>query len=299
MKYYLTALLTLCSSTLFANMPNASLYGIEIGESISTAKTKLQSVCQNTVSDITLNTPSFPLASKREQHLSCNQLKNKGKIAVVIADNQVAHISASNIAPDAVIGLQNDPKQYLGFKAHHQHTLWQNNAKNQTTLIGKDALHPNLFVWSHPEIKALERSKPALTLANLLQFGESLDTLKPLFEAHCDPLKIETSAPWLFNNPKEQVQVNCFNFPAFGFPRKIEAVFGDNHLELAWILTAKPEQTRISKQLTAHFGDSVFDNETWQAFKQGEVYLRKDKPEVLAISKALVPLFKEKAGIEF
>lgn len=84
MKNWLTALLTLCSSTLLANTPNAWLYGLEIGESISAAKIKLQSACQNTVSVLTLNTPSFPLANKREQHLSCNLLKDNGKIMLKI-----------------------------------------------------------------------------------------------------------------------------------------------------------------------------------------------------------------------
>lgn len=43
---------------------------------------------------------------------------------------------------------------------------------------------------------------------------------------------------WLPHAPTTQDQVNCFGYYYAGFPRTIEAVFGDGTLELAWILTA-------------------------------------------------------------
>ena len=154
-----------------------------------------------------------------------------------------------------------------------------------------------LFVWSNPHINNNQQSE--VTLNTLLKFGASIDALMPIFEKHCQPLVIQDTKPWLLTKPNAQKQVNCFNFSAFGFPRKIEAVFGDNHLELAWILTASAEQTRVAQSLSNTYGKAIFENAQWQAYQNGEIYLRKDKPEVLAISKRLIPLIKEKYAITF
>ena len=72
-----------------------------------------------------------------------------------------------------------------------------------------------------------------------------------------------------------------------GFPRKAEARFGDNKLNVVWILTAKGEEDRIRKALTAQYGDPIFVNENWEIFDNWQVGLRKDKPEVLLIKKQI------------
>ena len=78
-------------------------------------------------------------------------------------------------------------------------------------------------------------------------------------------------------------QVNCFGIEYAGFPRKIEARFGDGGLELLWILTAKGEESRIAASLQEAYGKPVFENQEWAVFKNWEVSLRKDKPEVLVL----------------
>ena len=79
-------------------------------------------------------------------------------------------------------------------------------------------------------------------------------------------------------------QVNCFGIEYAGFPRKIEARFGDNGLELLWILTAKGEEARVAAALQAAYGEPIFESDEWSVFRNWEVSLRKDKPEVLVLS---------------
>ncbi|MDH3245129.1 MAG: hypothetical protein OEM26_10980 [Saprospiraceae bacterium] len=80
------------------------------------------------------------------------------------------------------------------------------------------------------------------------------------------------------------VQVNCFGVEYAGFPRKIEAQFKDNELALLWILTGKQEEDRVRQALIAAFGDPIYVSENWEAFRNWQVVLRKDKPEVLVSS---------------
>jgi len=70
-------------------------------------------------------------------------------------------------------------------------------------------------------------------------------------------------------------------------------IFGDGILQLAWILSAKQEESRIRDLLVAAFGSPIQTNEDWETFDDGRIFLRKDKPEVLASSNILVP-YKEK-----
>ena len=89
-----------------------------------------------------------------------------------------------------------------------------------------------------------------------------------------------------------QQQLDCFGFEYAGFPRKIEAVFGDGILEQVWILTGKPEEDRIRQALTEAYGAPSFVDENWEVFDDGRVMLRKDKPEVLMVSDRLAPLYR-------
>lgn len=96
---------------------------------------------------------------------------------------------------------------------------------------------------------------------------------------------------WLLNQPEVQQQVDCFGFEFAGFPRKIEAVFGDGILEQAWILTGQGEEGRVRDALIAEYGEPTFVNEQWEVFHNKRVMLRKDKPEVLMLSEKLADLF--------
>ena len=281
------------------NKPDVYISGIKLGDSASWAKTVLQKQCADLI-DKDMEHISFPLAKKSERHLVCQRLNNGGQIAVTLADNAVVHVFSKNI-PDSDISSQSAQFQQqhsLGYKVYgDDYQLWKKEADKLAILVNSDAIHPNLFVWESQYLGHQETMpKPVPNdggYPSILKFGRTFTELEADFEKNCHPLQIMESDVWLLNKPEKQTQVNCFNYQYLGFPRKIEAVFGDDILQLAWILTAKPEESRVRQLLIASFGNPVEENETWISFDQGQVFLRKDKPEVLIISKLLVP-FKDK-----
>ncbi|MDJ0911485.1 MAG: hypothetical protein QNI99_20035, partial [Woeseiaceae bacterium] len=123
-------------------------------------------------------------------------------------------------------------------------------------------------------------------------FGEHLDSLQPEFEAQCDFTRVDEYRVWLLTEPDVQQQLDCFGFEYAGYPRKIEAVFGDGILEQVWILTGKAEEDRVRQALIEAYGEPSFVDEMWEIFDDGLVMLRKDKPEVLMVSERLAPLYR-------
>jgi hypothetical protein len=76
-------------------------------------------------------------------------------------------------------------------------------------------------------------------------------------------------------------------------PRKLEARFGDDKLNVVWILTAKGEEDRIRQALIEQYGKPIFVDDNWEIFNDWQVGLRKDKPEILLIEKALGQVYKK------
>lgn len=95
------------------------------------------------------------------------------------------------------------------------------------------------------------------------------------------------------SDPNAQLQLNCFGIEYAGFPRKIEARFGDGKLNMVWILTGKGEENRIREKLKTEYGEPVFVNDTWEIFDGWTVGLRKDKPELLLLTKELGQFYKK------
>lgn len=94
-------------------------------------------------------------------------------------------------------------------------------------------------------------------------------------------------------SPDAQLQINAFGVQCFGFPRKLEARFGDEKLNVVWILTGKAEEDKIRQELIKAYGKPIFEDDNWEIFNDWQVGLRKDKPEVLLIEKALGQVYKK------
>ena len=288
-----TALLAMFNA---AASSDASILTIRIGDNYDQVNGKLAYHCP-AVKQQSVTPPRFPLAKHGEKHLICESVKGGGKAAVVLADGKVSHIYAEDINEELIAKPSGQTNQYLGYRVYSGHQLW---TKDKTaTLIDTKALHPNLYVWKNPHISEDKSISQPIDngLPAVLKFGATLDELKPAFEAHCQPMEILETKVWLLNKPKQQIQVNCFNYDYLGFPRKIEAVFGDGVLELAWILTAEEEEARVRQGLIQNHGNAIVTKDDWEVFDQGRVYLRKDKPEVLAVSEKLVPLIRQSYGL--
>ena len=89
-----------------------------------------------------------------------------------------------------------------------------------------------------------------------------------------------------------QTQIDCFGYEVAGFSRKIEFVFADGRLALAWILTGVGDEARLRELLTAQYGEAAAAVPPGLEFFPGErIALRTDKPEILVASEAVVSAF--------
>ena len=275
---------------------------LELGQHRADVINVLERLCDR-IDPVSATPVQFPLAAEKEEHIRCFGLNADNgvieKSVFLMADDTLAMIELRGGAVDAFLNSRNEsPMPYLHFSILDQGRLFADTAEDAVWLLSADSLHPNLFTWSNPFLESVDSNGPqyeqSARLPGFLAFGASLDVLRPQFEVHCPTMNVEVSdTPWLPNQPSTQTQVNCFGLEYAGFPRKIEAVFGDGQLKLMWILTAKPEEGRVRKALIEEFNQPEMTNDKWEVFDDGQIALRKDKPEILAISQDLVPHYIE------
>lgn len=274
------------------------------GDSVTDVQARLATHCDQ-VRLVDVPQPSLPLAERTEHHVVCSGFRSGvGKveaIAFAFADDQLALAEARGGAvaafgaadgEDAVSYLHYRVSGSERFSVPRDDTVW---------FVSEPALHPNLFTWASPHLSSVgalaHAYNPSAAIPGVLAFGGELDALLAGFEEGCGFLAVEAiDNVWLPHGPASQTQVNCFGLEYAGFPRKVEAVFGDGMLEVAWILTGKPEEARVRDALVAEFGAPGLVSETWEVFADGRVALRKDKPEVLMISERMVPYYRTYYG---
>jgi len=256
----------------------------------------LEKLC-NEIRVVEVKSPTFPLARKKEQHLVCYGLAlPRGHIdgaAFVIADDKLSLIEARGGAVAAIAESRADkPSHYLDRKVFDGGELIVDEGNDTIWLSSKEALPLNLFTWSNPYLATTPSYNLSAATPDFLVFGEKFEKLKPLFVQACPMVNVETiEKPWLPNTPATQLQLNCVGYEYAGFPRRIEAVFGDGILEVVWILTGKNEEDRVRTALVEAFGAAKVIAADWEVFEGQRVALRKDKPEVLMISEKMVPYY--------
>ncbi|WP_350285548.1 hypothetical protein [uncultured Croceitalea sp.] len=271
---------------------------IHFYESLTTVKEKLgQNVLSHTV--FTRYEPTFPLASETEEHLICTNLKTaNGILAQVVftfADNKLHYIEAKGNTLKTLIEKRNDTAvDYLNFKVYKKSNLFADLENDAVRFVSKEAAHPNLFTWSNPFISEKQpenyRYNTSIEVPSFLEMGGELDRLRPMLIANAATV---TEQKLDGSDPNAQLQLNCFGVEYAGFPRKVEARFGDGRLNAVWILTAKAEENRIRKKLIKSFGEPIFKNADWEIFNDWTIGLRKDKPEILLLTPELGQFYKK------
>lgn len=284
-------------------MIKSLFYEIDFNDSLVSVKEKLKKYCRS-FQVIDIESPSFPLAKNSENHLICEEIKIDGnviqEVAFVFADDKLALIEARGGAIKTLSSkTTSEASPYMDYQVFLPEMMFVNIQEDAAWLLTQDSLHPNLFTWSNPYLPSNggknQQYDSSVEIPQPLKFGATINELTPFFEKQCPLIQVEKiDEPWLPTKPKEQTQINCFGFEYAGFPRKIEAVFGDGILELAWILTGKGEEDRIHKALVQTYSEPEFVNDDWEAFHSWKIALRKDKPEILVLSERLAPIYKEK-----
>lgn len=276
--------------------------GIDFGMSVEDVRALVDGRCDH-LQSIESDSPTLPLAAESETHLICTgYTSSEGSridgVAFSFGDGLLVSVEARGGAVEALVAAAGEKVfAFSGFDVYLATRTVSRPVDDTVWVLSEAALHPHLFLWSNPHLPSRDRSPAeydgSATRPEVLSFGGSLEDLLPGLEDACPYLEEQViDPPWLPTRPETQIQMNCYGIVYAGFPRKIEAVFGDERLQLAWILTGKGEEDRVRQALIAAFGEPIFVSEAVEAFDGWRVALRKDKPEVLMVIDELAPVFE-------
>jgi len=271
---------------------------IRFYEPLATVQEKLEEISQTTEL-IAPKETSFPLAKLKEEHLVVSNIVTKNgtvnKAVFTFSDDQLTNIEAQGNAIKTLMESEKDTLgTYMDYMVNFKKGILGKVESDKVWILTEEALHINLFTWENPYLNSVVSSAPnyntSVKVPDFLQMGADLEVLRPLLEANSDIVyeeKLDGS------DPNAQLQLNCFGVEYAGFPRKVEARFGDNKLNLVWILTGKGDEDRLREKLTKNYGEPVFKNEAWEIFNNWTIGLRKDKPEVLIMTRELGKFYKK------
>lgn len=269
---------------------------IDLGQSSATVLRHLEGRVQS-VDKFTPDAISFPLAKAQEAHWKVNGYTSDSgtlsKVVFVFADDRLVFIQGKK---GALQQLDEHPDftydSYEDYRFYKEINLVVHAAEDAVWKLDEEGFHLNLFAWNHPflENEPWPQYSQEVRIPYFLEMGSSLDSLEPLLE---DVSKLIYREKLDGSDPNASLQLNCYGVEYGGFSRKVEARFGSGKLNTVWILTGKEEEARLRKSLVQTFGPAIFVSGDWEAFKNWQVFLRKDKPEVLFLTPALGLYYKE------
>jgi len=278
-----------CSASLFSQAESV-FNTIELNNSLEKVTEKLSAI-SNTATLISPKDITFPLAKNKEDHLVCTNVRtNNGiidKVVFTFSDNKLSYIYAKGNVYETFTEQRKDTARiYMDYKVYVKDKLFLKQKEDVAWILTDEGMHTNLFAWGNPYLNESYSVKPKKTavIPPFLKMGGSLEVLRPILESNSNFTNTEELDG---SDPNAQLQINCFGVDYLGFPRKVEARFGNEKLNVVWILTAKGEEDRIRKALTTQYGKPIFVNDDWEVFNNWQVGLRKDKPEVLLMEPSI------------
>lgn len=266
---------------------------LAIGADAATVEAVLDARC-GAVEPVTPSPVRFPLARDHEEHLVCDGFTTAAghrfdRAVFTLADGRLAQIEVrGDTAP--LTAHAGDSMAFGDWTAYPDAALITDSAAGTAHILSEDGLHTNLFAWHNPLMNGepLDYGPLTIDLPPQIRPGESLDTLRPEIEAACPVVQERViDPPSLPTQPTSQIQINCFGYETAGFARKIEFVFGDGQLVLAWILTGRGESDRLQAAMDAAYGTPDLAAADFRFYEGGAVALRFDKPEILVVQHEL------------
>jgi hypothetical protein len=133
----------------------------------------------------------------------------------------------------------------------------------------------------------------SITKPEVLKFGDTKsnimlalnDMCKIVTDKKIDPTQLPTAKT-------SQSQLDCEKFQYAGKKRKMEVVFADGILDLAWILIEPEEEDTLIAGFTALYGKPTHVKDDVTFFLNDGVAVRNDPHEVLFISDRLKASYK-------
>jgi hypothetical protein len=267
-----------------------------MNESLATVQTKLKAIVA-TSKVITVKHTVFPLAKDKEQHLICSDVKTESgtirKAVFTFADDQLTNIEArGNVVQSLSTKLTDTAINYMDYTIYQKQMLLINSKKDIAWILTDEAMFSHLFTWENPylDIKRREALPNTGLVPAFLQMGASFEDLQASFKANSTfTFKQDLDG----SDPNAQYQINCFGVNYLGFPRKAEARFGDDKLNVVWILLGKAEEDRVRQALIKQYGPPIFTDDIWEVYNNWQVAQRKDKPEILLMTQEIGLSYKK------
>lgn len=292
-KSFMTYVFIVCPFLLAAQVEtvfNNTLFN----DSVKDVKTKISSISEH-YDLFNSTTSSFPLAKNEEAHLVCTKVKTShgilDKVVFTFADDKLVYIEAKGNVEVLKQTQQDTPRTYIDYEVYFKDKLFIKSSEDRAWMLNDEGMHVNLFTWNNPYLEAsIGKTKLNKALPSFIKMGASLEEMEPVLKSNSQFTHTEKLDG---KSPDAQLQINAFGVHCFGFPRKLEARFGDEKLNVVWVLTGKAEEDRIRQVLIATYGKPIFVDDNWEIFNDWQVGLRKDKPEVLLMEKTLGQVYKK------
>ena len=125
-------------------------------------------------------------------------------------------------------------------------------------------------------------------------FGNSMEETKRRIRTLSDSMVVRTNEPIQLPTAKNnQSQIDVYGFEYKGKKRKLELIFADDRLDIAWILTEAEEEGAFIQQFKAMYGEPTHITEDATFFINDGVAVRNKPHEILFISERLIAPYKQ------
>ncbi len=284
----------LCSEAQIASVFN----NFKFGDSLNIVQTQLIKISDST-KVVEVAKPTFPLSKNTEAHLLAYNIRVKtetlDRAVFTFSDHRLCYIEARGQALKIFGVNRKDASQdFMDYLVFPKDLLFIHQKEDAAWVLTPESTHPNLFTWNNPLLADANHSvnyNPSAKIPEFITMGGAFKTELPKFKNTGKTIQINRLDG---SDPNAQIQINAYGIEYAGFPRKFEARFGNDKLNMIWVLTAKGEENRLREKLIKAYEKPIFINENWEFFNNWTVALRKDKPEILFLTKELGRQYKDK-----
>ncbi len=285
MKSFLLSITLVFSISLHSQDNLQSYLGQSIEEVNSMINTRVTHLTRNNAGDI------LPITAEPVNHLIAENFQFSDQITVdkiifSYVNDQVILIQTKDIrvANELIKTIESNPMDYAGHTIYPDYCMTINKENQLISIFPKEYLHSHIFLWENPALRTeIKRIPRAVNLLQMPLEG-GIANIMTQFSPRSQLINKRVISDSPFQGISSHVQLDCFGYHYFEFPRKVEFVLLDDQLEYLWVLIGKAEIPKIKILLEAMTGGIEKETANYIWFADGRTAIRKDVAEVLICS---------------